>query len=145
MKNDVYDFYGRLNKNFPSQILIDSTEVCNLACIHCPHPDFKKSKNYDARFIDPLLNKKLIDEVKKHGKGITQYIRYASNGEPLIHPNAFDMLDYAVENSGTLVTLTTNGTILNEKRILKENGIVLGLISFTWFTIAVVQDLVKVL
>jgi len=119
MKNDVYDFYGRLNKNFPSQILIDSTEVCNLACIHCPHPDFKKSKNYDARFIDPLLNKKLIDEVKKHGKGITQYIRHASNGEPLIHPNAFDMLDYAVENSGTLVTLTTNGTILNEKRILK--------------------------
>ena len=115
----IYKFSGRLTANFPSQILIDTTEVCNLGCIHCPHPDFKKSKHYDARYLDPILNKKIIDEVYKFSNGQTQYIRYASNGEPLIHPNAFDMLDYAVQNSGTLVTLTTNGTILNEKRVRK--------------------------
>ncbi|QZP17806.1 radical SAM protein [Methylophilales bacterium] len=114
-----YSFRGRLAESFPSQILMDITEVCNLGCTHCPHPDFKQSQHYTSSYVDPLLNKKMVDEVKTHGKGFTQYIRYASNGEPLIHPNAFDMIDYAVENSGVFVTLTTNGTIMNEKRIQK--------------------------
>lgn len=113
---DAYGFYGRLTPEFPSQILVDITEVCNLGCIHCPHPDFKKSEHYSARYLDPKLNVKMVDEVKVHGHGTTQYIRYASNGEPLVHPNAYDMIEYAARNSGVYVTLTTNGTIMNERR-----------------------------
>ena len=61
------------------------------------------------------LNKKMVDEVAKYGKNITKYIRYTSNGEPLVHPKSYEMIQYAVEKSGTKVTLTTNGTLLNEK------------------------------
>lgn len=114
-----YDFQGRLKADFPSQILMDIAEVCNLACIHCPHPEFKKSEHYGARYIDPELNSKMVEEVRNHGRGRTQYIRYASNGEPLIHPKAYDMIDEAVTRSGTFVTITTNGTIMNEKRTRK--------------------------
>ena len=117
-KNE-YGFYGRLNGDFPSQIIIDVTEVCNLACIHCPHPEFKKSEYYDARYLNPLLNKKIVDEVRDYGQGKTQYIRYSSEGEPLVHPKAYDMIEYAVINSGVFVTLTTNGTTMNEKRARK--------------------------
>jgi sulfatase maturation enzyme AslB (radical SAM superfamily) len=112
----AYDFYGRLKAQFPSQILADITEICNLSCVHCPHPDFKKSEHYGARHLDPDLNAKMVDEVKAHGQGVTQYIRYASNGEPLVHPNAYEMIEYAALNSGVYVTLTTNGTIMNAKR-----------------------------
>lgn len=112
-----YGFGGRLTEAFPSQIIVDVTEVCNLACVHCPHPEFKKSPHYSARYLDPELNAKMVDEVRTRGKGKTQYIRYTSEGEPLVHPKAYQMLDYAVKNSGTFVTLTTNGTIMNEKRI----------------------------
>lgn len=120
-----YDFGGRLKKEFPSQIIVDATEVCNLACIHCPHPEFKKSPYYSSAYLDPELNKKMVDEVKEFGKNLTQYIRYTSNGEPLVHPKIYDMLTYAVENSGCLVTLTTNGKILNEARVEKlfQSGI----------------------
>lgn len=120
-----YDFGGRLTADFPSQILMDITEVCNLACVHCPHPSFKKSTHYNARYLDPELNKKMIDEVRAHGQGLTQYIRYASNGEPLVHPHAYDMIEDAVVRSGVFVTLTTNGTIMNEKRtkMLLEAGV----------------------
>lgn len=120
-----YGFYGRLQAEFPSQIIMDITEVCNLACTHCPHPDFKKSEHYDARYLDPELNSKMVEEVKKHGQGITQYIRYTSNGEPLVHPKGYDMIEEAVKNSGVFVTLTTNGTIMNEKRTtrLLEAGV----------------------
>lgn len=120
-----YGFYGRLSSQFPSQICVDVAEVCNLACIHCPHPTFKKSQYYSARYLDPDLNRKMVDEVREHGRGITQYIRYTSNGEPLIHPRGYEMIAYAVEHSGTFVTLTTNGTIMNEKRTrrLLDSGI----------------------
>lgn len=111
-----YGFVGRLTSEFPSQILMDITEVCNLACTHCPHPDFKHSHHYGARYLDPVLNEKMVDEVRRYGHGLTQYIRYASNGEPLIHPQGYDMIEHAVRESGVMVTLTTNGTIMNEKR-----------------------------
>jgi molybdenum cofactor biosynthesis enzyme MoaA len=120
-----YGFYDRLSANFPSQLLVDATEVCNLACIPCPHPDFKKSHHYDGRSLTSDLNAKLVDEVRSHGQNITQYIRYASNGEPLTHPDIYEMLDYAKQNSGVMVTLTTNGTLMTEKRIerLLEIGV----------------------
>ncbi|MDI1355060.1 MAG: radical SAM protein [bacterium] len=118
-KNVRYGFYGRLSPEFPSQIIIDSTELCNLACIHCPHPTFKQSEHYAGRSQDAELNKKIVDEVREHGKGITQYIRYTGEGEPLLHRYIYEMIDYAVKNSGTMVTLTTNGTLLTPSRIEK--------------------------
>ena len=41
-----YGFNGRLSSDFPSQVMVDITEVCNLACIHCTHPKFKESNVY---------------------------------------------------------------------------------------------------
>ena len=142
MLNDIetstteYGFYGRLNANFPSQIIVDLTEVCNLACTHCPHPEFKKSEHYDARYLDVALNTKVVDEVRTHGIGRTQYIRYTSEGEPLVHPKGYEMIEYAVRNSGVFVTLTTNGTIMNEKRTRKllDSGIHMIDISIDAFT-----------
>ena len=119
MSKNIYGFSGRLNNNFPSQVMVDITEVCNLGCIHCPHPSFKLSDHYSKRMLKPELNKKMVDEINKNGKGITKYIRYTSNGEPLVHPKSYEMILYAVENSGTKVTLTTNGTLLNEKKMKK--------------------------
>lgn len=115
----LYGFTGRLTEHFPSQILVDVAEVCNLECVHCPHLDFKRSEHYSGKKIDVDLNTKLVDEVRSHGQGCTEYIRYASNGEPLIHPRIFEMLSYAAKNSGTKVTLTTNGTLLDAVRIQK--------------------------
>lgn len=114
-----YGFYGRLKAEFPSQIIVDLTEVCNLACIHCPHKTFQKSNYYNARYLDPELNAKLVEEVIKYGRGNTEYIRYSSEGEALLHPNAYEMIEYAARKSGVFVTLTTNGTIMNEKRTQK--------------------------
>ena len=109
-----YGFGGRYTKDFPSQVIIDLTEVCNLACTHCPHPVFKESKQYGARFLDGAFNQKAVDEVKSHG---SQYIRYTAEGEPLIHPECHEFIQHAVEHSGTFVTLTTNGTLLNGRKM----------------------------
>jgi dTDP-4-amino-4,6-dideoxygalactose transaminase/MoaA/NifB/PqqE/SkfB family radical SAM enzyme len=124
-QDERYAFGGRLTKAFPSQLLVDVTEVCNLACVHCPHPEFKKSEHYGRRTLDPELNDRLVDEVRAYGVGATEYIRYASNGEPLAHPHIFSMLDTAARRSGVLVTLTTNGTLLTSARAerIVESGV----------------------
>lgn len=111
-----YGFYSRLKAEFPSQVIVDATEVCNLACVHCPHPEFKKSVHYTGGYLEPELNAKMVDEVRTDGENC-QYIRYTSNGEPLVHPQIFEMLEYAVKRSETWVTLTTNGTIMKERRL----------------------------
>ena len=133
---DGYGFYDRLKAEFPSQIIIDATELCNLACVHCPHPTFKKSEHYTGRSLDPELNARVVDEVREHGRGLTQYIRYTGEGEPLIHPEGYRMIEYAAKHSGVFVTLTTNGTIMDERRTqrLLESGVHLIDISIDAFT-----------
>ncbi|ABC23540.1 radical SAM protein [Rhodospirillum rubrum] len=123
--SDAYGFGDRLTADFPSQINVDVTEVCNLACVHCPHPQFKKSVHYAGRMLDPALNDKMVEEVRDHGQGRVGYIRYTAAGEPMAHPAIFPMLAKAVARSGTTVSLTTNGMLLDEGRRarLLETGI----------------------
>ncbi len=120
-----HGFGGRLSAAFPSQVIIDVTEICNLACVHCPHPAFRRSSHYSGAQLTPELNAKAVDEVRTHGRGLTQFIRYSSEGEPLVHPGGYEMIEYAARTSGVFVTLTTNGTIMNERRTqrLLESGV----------------------
>jgi len=126
MKDEnIFGFQETLPSQFPSQLILDITEVCNLGCVHCPHPVFKNSNLYGKRYLKPELNTKMVNEVKQEGAGHCQYIRYTSNGEPLIHPLGYKMLQEAVDHSGAFVCLTTNGTIMKERktRQLLDSGI----------------------
>ena len=127
MAHDIekYTFRDGLSSEFPSQLILDITEVCNLACVHCPQPVFKKSKYYGKRYLSLELNEKMVHEVRDDAEGHCKYIRYTSNGEPLVHPDGYKMIKYAVDNSNTFVCLTTNGTIMKEKktRQLLDSGI----------------------
>lgn len=109
--NAQYGFVDRLSKGFPSQVIIDATEICNLACTHCAHPSFKASSYYKARHIDARLVSKAVGEISEAGRDICQYIRFTGEGEPLLHPYIFDMLSFAVTNSATTVAITTNGAL----------------------------------
>ncbi|WP_130861662.1 radical SAM/SPASM domain-containing protein [Bacilliculturomica massiliensis] len=123
-----YGFYDRLTADFPSQIIVDVTENCNYACAHCPHANFAQSSVFTGAQLSLSLHNQMIDEVKAYGRACTQQIRYTANGEPLLHPQIFDMLEYSVNNSGTFVSLTTNGSLLNERNCDKLLNININLI-----------------
>lgn len=108
-----YGFFGHMHAEFPSQIVVDVTERCNLACLHCPHEAFTQSPGYSGCDLEPGLNKKLVDEVREHGLDHVLQIRYTAAGEPLLHPQITDLLSYAVQEAGVMITLTTNGTLLD--------------------------------
>lgn len=132
----IFNFSKDLPSEFPSQVMVDLTEVCNLGCIHCPHPKFKLSKHYAKKMLDEDLNNKMISEVSNYGLEKTKYIRYTSNGEPLIHPKSYSMIYEAVKKSRTKVTLTTNGTLMDIKRIEKifDSGLHMIDVSIDAFT-----------
>lgn len=113
----AYGFGGGLSAAFPSQVIVDVTELCNLSCTHCPHPAFKKSALYGGRSLSRELVAKAVGEVAGAGRGHVQYVRFASDGEPLLNQAIYPMLEDAVRRSGTFVSLTTNGTLLTQPRI----------------------------
>lgn len=112
-----YGFGKGLSAAFPSQVIIDVTELCNLSCTHCPHPAFKQSSHYAGRSLSFELSAKAVTEVSEAGRGLVQYVRFASDGEPLLNKSIYSMMADAVRRSGTFVSLTTNGTLLTPARI----------------------------
>ena len=127
----TYGFGGRLTAEFPSQVIVDVTELCNLACTHCPHPAFKKSAHYAGRSLDPELNAKAVAEVAAHGAGRTQQIRYTGEGEPLLHQHLYEMVAEAVHGAGTFVSITINGTLLTEPRATRLLETSVGLVDIS--------------
>lgn len=126
-----YGFYDRLTKDFPSQINVDLIALCNYACIHCPCSMMEQEHKLSHALLSEELNRKLVDEVRSYGVNLTQQIRYAAAGEPFLHPHVMEILDYAVKNSGVLVSVTTNGSLVTNERADQLLKMGLGLIDFS--------------
>lgn len=86
------------------KVFIEITNICNLTCNFCP-----KTQRMQ-RFMDLDLFKKILDELQ----GFTQYVYFHVLGEPLMHSKLEEFLELCSEKNFK-VTITTNGTLLDEK------------------------------
>jgi radical SAM protein with 4Fe4S-binding SPASM domain len=121
-----YKFYlagkEKINLGYPPYLLVEPVSTCNLRCPFCFQTDktFTKKPFMGVMKID--LFKKIIDEADILEIGA---ITLASRGEPTLHKNLNEMLDYIGSKKNILeVKLNTNGTFLNEKichSIFKNN------------------------
>jgi MoaA/NifB/PqqE/SkfB family radical SAM enzyme len=91
----------------PHRIVIEPTNACNLACAFCGHKDMVRPIFY----LDLSLLERLLDEMVELGIPRTTL---HTVGEPTLHPRIADMIAMA-KDRGRIVTLSTNGTRLNEK------------------------------
>jgi radical SAM protein with 4Fe4S-binding SPASM domain len=90
-------------------------------CLNKSVPTEKKG------FMDLELYKKIIDEISVYAHDIC----LSHRGEPLMHPDIFEMIEYAKKKK-LYVRLHTNATLLTEEKSCKllESG--LDLISFSF-------------
>lgn len=118
-------FAPPLSRAFPSQINVDLTEFCNLACIHCPFETVIKPKGKARRNLSRDHHRALIDDIVAHGRGHCRFVRYTGEGEPLLHPHLTEILADAAGRGGVPVALTSNGLLLTETRAaeLLEAGV----------------------
>lgn len=94
---------------------------CNAKCPHCPYTNSNIRDDYrDAPFMSEAIFRKIADECGKYGA----FLRISGGGEPMLHPQAVELLVYAKE-AGCRVGLITNGSKFNEAstRALLEAGV----------------------
>ena len=72
-----------------------------------------KDEDWYRPQLDFGVYKRLVDDLHKVG---TEVIDFAGQGEPLTHPKIDEMVEYAKQKR-LRVFLTTNGTLLNERRL----------------------------
>ena len=93
------------------ELKFEITERCNLKCSFC-HQEFGKRINHKADFeLEDYKN--IIDEAKQEKQ--IKYVRI-TGGEPLLHPNVKDFLQYAAQ-AGFCTILNTNATLLSAEVI----------------------------
>ncbi len=122
-----YGFESAECASFPTYVMFDVTNLCNARCVHCPQslrdedgevPDFLRAKEHQS--LDTF--KRVIDECAEH---VVNFVRITADGEPLVHPHLFAMLEYARDRGVGPVGLTTNGSLLREDRAVRllESGV----------------------
>ena len=89
--------------NYPLYVYIELTDSCNFNCKFCSIN--KKNKN----FISVELAKKILNQLKDNNI----YDVYYTGGEPLLHPNLKEIVEYA-EELGMRQTILTNGYLLDK-------------------------------
>ncbi len=91
----------------PIEITLESTAKCNLYCPMCPRHIY----TFDNENMDLDLYKKVVQDCKDYVEFIWPY----GIGEPMIHPNIFEMIRITRE-AGIRTGMSTNATLLDEKR-----------------------------
>jgi len=91
---------------FPMMLVLSFVYPCNALCPHCPYTNSNIRKEYrDAPYMGDALFRKIADESGPHGA----YLRISGGGEPMLHPNATELLVYA-KSTGCKIGLITNGS-----------------------------------
>ena len=100
-----------LRSYIPLNVTLELTLACNLRCIHCYNFDralsYHPTKEREEELTGAEVHR-ILDEVREEG---CLYLAF-TGGEALVHPNLDDFVRHA-GRSGMMVTLKSNGTLLN--------------------------------
>jgi MoaA/NifB/PqqE/SkfB family radical SAM enzyme len=101
------------------QIEIQVTFGCNLNCVHCSAANFSPPE--DLLTLSDYMN--IAEQCKRHKVPMVSF----TGGEPLFDPRLEDIISL-FDTRSTLMSCTTNGTLITEERARKLKS--LGLDSF---------------
>lgn len=98
-----------MKKRF-KKVYIEITNICNLHCRFCP----------PTRRTKEFMSSSNFSEVISKVNGYTNLVYLHLRGEPLIHPELKGILDACSKNN-IMVNLTTNATLINDKKDIINN------------------------
>lgn len=102
-------------KEFPMMCVLSFVYVCNAKCPNCPYTNSQIRADYkDRPFMEERTFKIIADQCGEHGA----WVRISGGGEPMLHPKAVDLLEYA-KKVGAKVGLITNGSLFSTESITK--------------------------
>jgi radical SAM protein with 4Fe4S-binding SPASM domain len=96
--------------DFPPQIIIELTSLCNFACVHCNHKDMKRKRG----FMDGQLFKSIIDEIV-HTNPETEVWPTFYGEAFILGERLFELLRYASSTGARNLVLNSNGSLLHRR------------------------------
>lgn len=105
----------------PMVLHIEPTNACNFKCKFCSDHDDALYKKLGLKrgFMERHVFEKVIDDCKKFPKKIKRICLH-HRGEPLLHPEILDFIQYAKEaNVADELVMFTNGALLTEEYATK--------------------------
>jgi radical SAM protein with 4Fe4S-binding SPASM domain len=111
------------------------TRTCNLRCVHCYSDSF--AQHYPGE-LTVEQGKGVIDDLAAYGVPALLF----SGGEPLTHPHLFELMEYAT-TQGLRVTLSTNGTLIDETKAKKLHAVGLCYVGISLDGIGETNDLFR--
>ncbi|HSV29762.1 MAG TPA: radical SAM protein [Candidatus Omnitrophota bacterium] len=112
-------------KLVPWEIYLQVSRRCNLRCAMCGHEVWQSNSG----FMEPDVFDRVLEQAKANGIDTLHIL--SGQGEPLLHPRIFEMLEQAVAG-GFKVGIVTNGTPLTPDRINRLAGLGLAYIQFSF-------------
>ncbi len=98
---------------FPMMCVLSFVYICNAKCPNCPYTNSNIRQEYRDR---PLMLedtfKIIADQCGQH----QAWIRLSGGGEPMLHPQAVELIEYA-KAKGARIGLITNGSRFDEESI----------------------------
>jgi radical SAM protein with 4Fe4S-binding SPASM domain len=96
-------------KGLPISISIEPTTSCNLRCPECPSG--LRSFTRPTGMLQTGTFRRVIDELSKS----VSYLTFYFQGEPFLHPDFLDMVEYA-SSKGIYTATSTNAHFLREEQ-----------------------------
>jgi MoaA/NifB/PqqE/SkfB family radical SAM enzyme len=93
------------------ELQLELTTNCNSSCKMCPRSKLRRSLG----FIDTEFAKKIIDNAYELG---VRMIKPQWFGESILHPDYFEIVNYA-KLKGLRVVIFTNGSLMNKELVEK--------------------------
>lgn len=109
----------------PVEVYVQIARRCNLRCAMCGHEVWQSNSG----FMEPELFDRVLAECAANK--VSRLHVLSGQGEPLLHPQVFEMLDKAVAQ-GLEVGIVTNGTPLTPERCERLAGLGLSYIQFSF-------------
>ena len=111
-----YNKYPELKifDDYPPCVQIEPVSVCNFRCVFCYQADktFSNKNSSYMGYMELDLFKSIIDELEGNVESIT----LASRGEPTLHKQLGEMLDY-MNGKFLAVKINSNASLLSDKLI----------------------------
>lgn len=111
IKNKIKYFYLKYSRStkvaYPSTIMLELTNQCNLACTICPR-EYQYGKEMDKGMMDINLAKRIIDEVSPY----IDSIGLTGMGETFMYKQIEEVVDYIKsKNKGIIISISTNAVL----------------------------------
>lgn len=108
--NNYFNIEEKLTPEFPKNMLLEVTNICNNNCVFCANSKMTRKKSYiDEKFVNRILK-------EAYDLG-TREIGFYSTGEPLVNKNLEKYIKKAKDIGFEYTYITTNGALLDKERI----------------------------